>query len=107
MPFYEYDDASFFSTDGAPESVVQARREGFERLAATFSERAPNTLAMSEELEESLSDVAFVNAYRVPFQFRALVRRRLRLGCVVAETDGQRVKDLDGNWSYDLGGSYG
>jgi glutamate-1-semialdehyde 2,1-aminomutase len=26
---------------------------------------------------------------------------------VVTETDGPRIADLDGNWSYDLGGSYG
>ncbi len=107
LPFYEYDEDAFFACDGAPEPVARARREGFERLASTLSARSPKTLAMSEELEGSLSDVAFVNAYRVPFQFRGLVRRRLKVGCIVAETDGARVKDLDGNWYYDLGGSYG
>jgi glutamate-1-semialdehyde 2,1-aminomutase len=107
LPFYEYDEDSFFATDGAPADVEARRRDGFARLSALFTRRAPKTLAASEELEAGMSDVAFVNAYRVPFQFRRLVRDRLRLGCVVAETDGPRVVDLDGNWSYDLGGSYG
>src|SRR5580704_14355700 len=67
LPFYEYDEDAFFACDGAPESVARERRDGFRRLASTLSSRSPKTLAMSEELEESLSDVAFVNAYRVPF----------------------------------------
>jgi glutamate-1-semialdehyde 2,1-aminomutase len=107
LPFYEYDEASFLSTDGAPADVVARRHDGFTRLSAVLTERAPRTLAASEELEAGLSDVEFVNAYRVPFQFRRLVRERLKVGCVVAETDGERVADLDGNWAYDLGGSYG
>jgi glutamate-1-semialdehyde 2,1-aminomutase len=107
LPFYEYDEDSFFSSDGAPADVEAGRRDGFARLSALLTERAPKTLAASEELEAGLSDVEFTNAYRVPFQFRRLVRDRLKVGCVVAETDGERIADLDGNWAYDLGGSYG
>ena len=107
LPFYEYDDDSFFASDGAPADVEAGRRDGFARLSARLTERAPKTLAASEELEAGLSDVEFTNAYRVPFQFRRLVRERLKVGCVVAETDGERIADLDGNWAYDLGGSYG
>jgi glutamate-1-semialdehyde 2,1-aminomutase len=33
--------------------------------------------------------------------------RHLRVGCVLSRSDGPRVCDLDGNWSYDLAGSYG
>ena len=107
LPFYEYDDDSFFSSDGAPADVEARRRDGFAQLSALLTERAPKTLAASQELEAGLSDVEFTNAYRVPFQFRRLVRERLVVGCVVAETDGERIADLDGNWAYDLGGSYG
>jgi glutamate-1-semialdehyde 2,1-aminomutase len=107
LPFYEYDEDGFFSSDGAPADVEAGRRDGFARLSALLTERAPKTLAASEELEAGLSDVEFTNAYRVPFQFRRLVRDRLKVGCVVAETDGERIADLDGNWAYDLGGSYG
>jgi glutamate-1-semialdehyde 2,1-aminomutase len=107
IPFYEYGESEIFSTDGAPAEVVGRRRVGFERLAKTLAERSPRTLAVGSELEEGLSDVAFVNAYRVPYQYRRYVGSRLPVGCVVAEADGPRVRDLDGNWSYDLGGSYG
>ena len=43
----------------------------------------------------------------MPFQYRNYVASRLKVGCVVAEASGPRVRDLDGNWSYDLGGAYG
>ncbi len=107
VPFYEYGEHEFFATDGAPEHVVEKRRAGFERLAAALSTRSAVTLAESAELEEGLSDLAFVNAHRVPFQFRRYVASRLKLGSVVAEASGARVRDLDGNWTYDLSGAYG
>ncbi|WAS91209.1 aminotransferase class III-fold pyridoxal phosphate-dependent enzyme [Nannocystis punicea] len=107
VPLREYDESEFFAGDGAPAEVVARRRDGFSRLAALLQARAPQTLARSEELAQGLSDVAFVDMYRVPFQYRRHVRAHLKLGCLVAASDGARVQDLDGNWSYDLGGSYG
>jgi glutamate-1-semialdehyde 2,1-aminomutase len=107
MPAYDYDDARWFCADGAPDEIAARRRDGFARLAQLFAARAPRTLAASAELADGVSDVALVDAYRVPFQFRRLVAEKLRVGCVVEATDGERVRDLDGNWAYDLGGSYG
>jgi len=107
VPLYEYGEDEFFSIDGAPAELIARRRAGFERLSRELERRAPKTLALSDELEGGISDVAFVNAYRVPFQFRRHVASHLHVGCVVANTDGPRVCDLDGNWAYDLGGSYG
>jgi len=107
VPYYEYADDEFFSCDGAPAEVVQQRREAFDEVSRRLRDKAPKTLAASEELEHGISDVRFVNHYRVPFQFRNRVRRELPLGCVVAETDNGRVRDLDGNWSVDVTGAYG
>jgi glutamate-1-semialdehyde 2,1-aminomutase len=107
IPFYEYGESEFFSTDGAPVDVAARRRAGFERLATVLAERSKETLRRSAELEEGLPDVAFVNAHRVPFQYRRYVAARLKVGCLVAEARGPRARDLDGNWSYDLGGAYG
>ncbi len=107
LPFYEYGEDVFFSSDGAPAEVAERRRAGFERLATTFAERSKVTLKQSAELENGLPDVAFVNAHRVPFQYRNYAASRLKVGCLVAETSGPRVRDLDGNWAYDLGGAYG
>jgi glutamate-1-semialdehyde 2,1-aminomutase len=107
VPFYEYGEADLFRVDGAPPDVEARRRAAFERLGERLRARAPRTLERSAELAASVSDVAFVNAYRVPFQFRGAVRAKLPLGSLLEESQGARVRDLDGNWAYDLSGSYG
>ena len=107
VPMVEYSEAQFFRSDGAPEPIQTQRRAAFEQLAQRLQEKAPKSIAASEALESTISDVRFTNAYRVPFQYRSIVRERLRLGTLVEATDGVRVRDLDGNWSYDLSGSYG
>ena len=107
LPFYEYGGDRFFASDGAPDHVATRRKRGFERLADQFADRAPRSLAFSQGLEEGISDLQFINAYRVPFQFRNRVREQLRIGAVVTATQGNRVEDLDGNHAWDLTGSYG
>lgn len=107
IPFYEYSEKQFFCSDGAPMSVVQQRQAGFERLAQQLHAKSPKSIALSQDLESSVSDVSFTNAYRVPYQYRNYVRTHLHLGTIVTASDGTRVQDLDGNWSYDLTGSYG
>jgi len=107
MPFYEYGGEKLFACDGAPEEVARQRKTDFERLGAHFSDRAPKTLAAGKAIESGVSDASFVNAHRVPFQFRSEVRRTFPLTNLVDASHGNRVRDLDGNWSYDLSGSYG
>src|SRR5262249_12911619 len=80
VPFYQYGEETFCRSDGAPEDVASLRRAGFERLSRCLRERAPKTLAESEKLEQGLSDLAFVNAYRIPFQYRSYVQKHLRVG---------------------------
>jgi glutamate-1-semialdehyde 2,1-aminomutase len=104
---YSYGEDSFFSSDSPPPEIEKKRREGFLRLSEVFRSRFPKTIARSEELETGVSDLAFVNTHRVPFQYQPYVQQRLPVGSIVEETDGPRVRDIDGNWSYDLGGSYG
>jgi glutamate-1-semialdehyde 2,1-aminomutase len=107
VPFYAYPDSEIFRVDNAPANVVGARQQGFERLAQTFRDTSPRTLALSEQLEDGLPDVQFTNAYRVPFQFSKYVRQHLKTGALVQASSGVRLQDLDGNWSYDLTGAYG
>jgi glutamate-1-semialdehyde 2,1-aminomutase len=107
IPSYEYGEDELFFADGAPRDVAERRRRGLERLALAFAERSKKTLDATAELEGGLADLEFVNAHRVPFPFQRYVASRLKVGCVVAEATGTRVRDLDGNWSYDLGGAYG
>ncbi len=107
VPYYEYDEEAFFASDGAGPVLAEQRKAGFERLARRLEDAAPKTIAATEALAPAVSDMSFTGAYRVPFQYRSVVRRRLRTGSIVDETHGVRVRDLDGNWAYDLAGSYG
>jgi glutamate-1-semialdehyde 2,1-aminomutase len=107
VPFYEYDDEQLFRSDDAPDEVARARREGFMGLSALFRQRFAETARQTAAVEDSISDVQFTNAYRVPFQYARFVRRHLRGGSFVSESSGVMVKDLDGNEAYDLTGSYG
>jgi glutamate-1-semialdehyde 2,1-aminomutase len=106
-PFYEYDEAAFFRSDDAPEEIAALRRAGFMRLSEIYRERFADTAALTIEVEDSISDLQFTSAYRVPFQYRRLVRRHLNAGAFVRSSDGVTLTDLDGNRLYDLAGSYG
>ena len=107
VPAYSYSQVEAFAADGAPAEVQTQRHAGFVALGAELRAKAPQTHAMAKELRAGLSDAEFVDNYRVPFQFRNLVRANLPISTVVDATRGAEVRDLDGNWSYDLGGSYG
>lgn len=107
IPFFEYDEEAFFGSDGAPECVRKDRRNGFKKLCRSFREASPRSVAFSESLENSVSDMRFINAYRVPFPYRKVCQKYLKLGQVVLESRGVRIQDLDGVWRYDLSGSYG
>jgi len=107
VPAYAYDDAHFFSADGAPETNVRRRRAAFERLAQLHRERFARTAALTAETEPGVSDLQFTSAYRVPFQFSSVVRRHLKTGGFMQASSGVTLTDLDGNVWYDLTGSYG
>lgn len=107
LPAYSYDEAEAFGVDGAPAEVVERRRVAFHRLGRALAERAPRSIAASEALRGVVSDAAFVDAHRVPFPFQALVQAHLPVGTVAEAAEGARIRDLDGNWYYDLSGSYG
>jgi glutamate-1-semialdehyde 2,1-aminomutase len=107
VPFYEYDESRFFSTDGAPENIVAARRAGFMRLSKEFAERFKKTADLTGEIAGGVSDLQFTSRYRVPFQFSGYVRQHFKSGTIVESSSGVTVTDLDGNPLYDLTGSYG
>jgi glutamate-1-semialdehyde 2,1-aminomutase len=107
IPHYEYDEQRFFRADDAPADVAAQRRAGFDRLAALYAERFRNSAALTDEIEDMMSDLQFTARYRVPFQFSRLVRERLRGGAFLQSSSGTTVTDLDGNRFFDLTGSYG
>src|ERR1700684_1229932 len=107
IPHYEYDDARFFSADDAPPEIAAQRRAGFFRLSALYGERFRHSAALTDEIQETVSDLQFTARYRVPFQFSRLVREHLRGGAFLQSSSGTTVTDLDGNRFFDLSGSYG
>jgi glutamate-1-semialdehyde 2,1-aminomutase len=105
--FYDYSDQQFFRTDGAPPEIAARRRDGFMRLGELYRQRFAQSVRATGEVEGDLSDVAFTGQYRVPFQFRRLVRKHLKTGSFLQASAGVTVTDLDGNQFFDLTGSYG
>src|ERR1700751_3979346 len=80
VPFYEYGPDRFFCSDDAPDDVVARRRDGFTRLAALYETRFAKTIASTAAVADSISDVQFTEAYRVPYQYSRYVREHLRVG---------------------------
>ena len=107
VPFYEYSDDRFFRSDGAPGEIAVRRRAALARLSTLYQTRFAETLRRTREASESISDLQFTAAYRVPFQYSRLMRERLPIGAFVQSSDGVTVTDLDGNRFYDLTGAYG
>ncbi len=107
VPFYEYDEARFFCSDGAPADIAETRRAGLERLSALYKARFAETIRRTAEAAESISDLQFTDAYRVPFQYSRFLRRQLPSAAFMQSSAGVIVTDLDGNRSYDVSGSYG
>jgi glutamate-1-semialdehyde 2,1-aminomutase len=107
VPGYTYDEALFFGSDQAPADTQMRRRAGFARLAAHLTTRHEQSIALTTQAREGISDLQFTGAYRVPFQFSTYLRQHISVGAFVKSTQGVTVTDLDGQTFYDLTGSYG
>jgi glutamate-1-semialdehyde 2,1-aminomutase len=77
------------------------------RLAGLYRDRFAKTNQATADVAGGISDLQFTDAYRVPFQFSALVQAHLKTGAFLQSSAGVMVTDLDGNNFYDLTGSYG
>src|SRR5882757_7754754 len=49
VPFYEYDEATFFESDAAPPEIAEQRRIGLLRLSALFRQRFVKSVRATEE----------------------------------------------------------
>lgn len=107
LPNYRYSDDEVFGVDGAPADVVTTRRLAFDSIVAQISARFPKSLKEGSDVASGLSDLQFVSAYRIPYQFRNLADKGLKIASFVQSTHGVTLSDLDGNSFYDLTGSYG
>jgi glutamate-1-semialdehyde 2,1-aminomutase len=107
IPFYDYDEVRFFSADDAPPEIVQKRIKALDLLSDFYQKKYANSSQMTKRAAESIADLQFTGAYRVPFQFSRYLRSRLPSGSFLNSSFGVQVNDLDGNFYYDLTGSYG
>ena len=107
LPSYNYSEAHVFGVDGAPEDIILRRRIAFDSLVERLRNRFPKSQQASADVAGQLSDLQFVSAYRIPFQFRKLAAKGLKIGSFVQSTAGVTLTDLDGNVLFDLTGSYG
>ncbi|WP_439100887.1 aminotransferase class III-fold pyridoxal phosphate-dependent enzyme, partial [Congregibacter sp.] len=90
-----------------PANVEGHRRQAMQGLRQTLRATQPKSLEHSKSLDRSVSDVSFTAAYRVPFPFREGLPEEFKQGSIIEESRGVQLRDVDGNWRYDLTGSYG
>ena len=95
IPFYDFGIDAFFDSDGAPPEIDRRRMEAFFRLAQDCKTRFAKSRQMTAEVANGISDLQFVETYRVPFQYSRLVREHLGAGAfvaVVGRRDGDRPR---------------
>jgi glutamate-1-semialdehyde 2,1-aminomutase len=107
LPGYHFDEQQFFACDHAPGDIQALRRTGFFKLAEVLKNRHPLSIAATAVAREDISDMQFIAAYRVPFQFSPFAREHLKVGSFLQSAHDVFVTDLDGQLFYDLTGSYG
>jgi len=102
-----YSDDDFFRADGADAATVARRRAGIDRLSGRLRLAGPRSRAWADAIRDGFSDLRFADANRVPFPFARFMREHFNLCTVVTESDGPRLRDLDGQWTLDVSGAYG
>ena len=107
LPGYHFDEEVFFKCDNAPIEVQNLRRDAFFKMAEVLKTRHPLSIQASAAAREDITDMQFIAAYRVPFQFSPMVQEHLKVGSFLQSASGVHVTDLDGQSFYDLTGSYG
>src|SRR5262249_42955441 len=91
VPFYPHGEGRFFCSDDAPQEIAARRRAGFMLLANLYRERFAQTIRHTSEIADSISDLQFTDAYRVPFQYSGFVRRHLPAAAFLQSSAGVTV----------------
>jgi glutamate-1-semialdehyde 2,1-aminomutase len=104
---HSYAEEQFLRADGAGEQWVKVRRQALDRLSELLRSQATKSVAWANALRESFSDLRFTDANRVPFPFMRVMREKFTLSSVVTASSGPHLRDLDGNLTLDISGSYG
>lgn len=104
---HHYGEDEFLRADGADEILGERRRRALDRLAEELRARHRASIAWADSVRDSFSDLRFTDANRVPFPFMRVMREKFNVCSVVTASDGPRLMGLDGQWTIDVGGSYG
>ena len=107
MKSRDYSDDEFMRADGAGERWASSASRHSTALPDTFQTQCAKSIAWGNEVRESFSDLRFTDANRVPFPFMRMMREKFNVCSVVTTSEGPKLRDLDGNWSLDVSGSYG
>ena len=107
IPNYSYSQDVWFSTDHAPFEIANLRKSALTALGNRLRDKAPLTLAHTQEVKPMISDLQFISQYRVPYQFKNVLTQYLQLGSFWKSSDGVYLNDMDGNRYIDVTGSYG
>ena len=102
-----YTEDELLRGDDAGDRWVERRRQGLERLSLRLRSQYARSSAWGDAVRESFSDLRFTDVSRVPFPFVKAIRARFNVCSVVTASEGPRLRDLDGNWTIDVSGSYG
>src|SRR5262245_15466713 len=92
-----YTEDEFLRADDAAERWIERRRQGLAHLAERLRTQYAQSTAWGDSIRDSFSDLRFTDVSRVPFPFVRAVRERFNVCSVVTESNGPRLKDLDGN----------
>jgi glutamate-1-semialdehyde 2,1-aminomutase len=103
----DYSEHEVWGADGAGDPWIKRRKDAIDRLAGFFQAHCAKSIAWGNDIRGSFSDLRFTDANRVPFPFMRTVREKFSLCSVMTESRGPKLRDLDGNWSLDVSGSYG
>ena len=107
IPAYYYSEENWFNSDGAPSEIASQRKSALTQLGQDLVEQSPLTLRQTELTKPLISDLQFTSNYRVPFQFKTVLQKYLKLGSFWKESQGVWLTDMDGNRFIDVTGSYG
>lgn len=107
MPLVRYDETTMLARDHAPAHVVCVRQLALAGLSEYFRSHFSQSISLAKVAAETVSDVTFTAAYRVPPQYSRFMRTEVPSALFLARSEGAQVVDIDGNRLYDLAGSYG
>jgi glutamate-1-semialdehyde 2,1-aminomutase len=107
IKYFSISETEFFQVDGAPNPVIVKRRNALKSMVQSHLDKNPGVIKYFDKLEPMISDVQFTSDYRIPFPFQKVIPKHLRQGLIIDESRGTQIKTIDGEWLYDVSGSYG